>query len=72
VSSVAVNAEQAADWNRASGREFVEQRERHERVRDRLSGAGFGSIEFTKEPLLIAGWRDHAGRDLASHGPSWW
>ena len=29
---VAVNAEQAEDWNGASGREFVEQRERHERV----------------------------------------
>ena len=29
---VAVNAEQAEDWNGASGREFIEQRERHERV----------------------------------------
>ena len=28
---VAVNAEQAEDWNRASGREFIKQRERHER-----------------------------------------
>ncbi len=33
---VAVNAEQAEDWNGASGREFVEQRERHERVLGRL------------------------------------
>jgi SAM-dependent methyltransferase len=33
---VAVNAEQAADWNGASGREFIEQRERHERVLGRL------------------------------------
>ena len=26
---VAVNAEQAEDWNGASGREIIEQRERH-------------------------------------------
>jgi 16S rRNA A1518/A1519 N6-dimethyltransferase RsmA/KsgA/DIM1 with predicted DNA glycosylase/AP lyase activity len=29
---VAVNAEQAEDWNGASGREFIEQRERHEQM----------------------------------------
>ncbi len=29
---VAVNAAQAEDWNGASGREFIEQRERHERM----------------------------------------
>jgi SAM-dependent methyltransferase len=29
---MAVNVEQAEDWNGASGREFIEQRERHERV----------------------------------------
>jgi SAM-dependent methyltransferase len=34
---VAVNAEQAEDWNGASGREFIEQRERHERMRGRLT-----------------------------------
>ena len=33
---VAVNAEQAEDWNGASGREFIEQRERHERILGRL------------------------------------
>ncbi len=33
---VAVNAEQAKDWNGASGREFIEQRERHERMLGRL------------------------------------
>lgn len=33
---VAVNAEQAEDWNGASGREFIEQRERHEGVLGRL------------------------------------
>ena len=37
VSFVAVNAEQAEDWNRASGRHFIEQRERHERMRGRLT-----------------------------------
>ena len=35
-SDTAVNAEQAEDWNGASGREFVEQRERHERMLGRL------------------------------------
>jgi SAM-dependent methyltransferase len=34
---VAVNAEQAEDWNGDSGREFVEQRERHERMLGRLT-----------------------------------
>jgi SAM-dependent methyltransferase len=32
VALVAVNAEQAEDWNGASGREFIDQRERHERM----------------------------------------
>jgi SAM-dependent methyltransferase len=36
VSFVAVNAEQAEDWNGASGREFIEERERHERMLGRL------------------------------------
>ena len=36
MSFVAVNAEQAGDWNGASGREFIEQRERHERMLGRL------------------------------------
>jgi SAM-dependent methyltransferase len=34
---VAVNAEQAEDWNGASGREFIEQRERHGRMLYRLT-----------------------------------
>ena len=34
---VAVNADQAEDWNGASGREFIEQRERHERMLGRLA-----------------------------------
>src|SRR5882724_6142629 len=36
VAFVAVNAEQAEDWNGASGREFISQRERHERMLGRL------------------------------------
>jgi SAM-dependent methyltransferase len=32
VAFVAVNVKQAEDWNGASGREFIEQRERHERL----------------------------------------
>jgi SAM-dependent methyltransferase len=36
VAFVAVNVEQAEDWNGASGREFIEQRERHEGVLGRL------------------------------------
>jgi hypothetical protein len=32
VAFVAVNTEQAEDWNGASGREFIEQRDRHERM----------------------------------------
>jgi SAM-dependent methyltransferase len=34
---MAVNAEQAEDWNGASGRHFIEQRERWERMRGRLT-----------------------------------
>jgi SAM-dependent methyltransferase len=37
VAFVAVNAEQAEAWNGASGRHFIEQRERHERMTDRLT-----------------------------------
>jgi SAM-dependent methyltransferase len=37
VSFVAVNAEQAEAWNGASGRHFIEQRQRHERMRGRLT-----------------------------------
>ncbi len=32
-----MNAEQAEDWNGASGRHFIEQRERHERMKGRLT-----------------------------------
>ena len=34
---MAVNAEQAEDWNGASGQEFIEQRERHEQMLGRLT-----------------------------------
>jgi hypothetical protein len=37
VAFVAVNADQAEDWNGASGRRFIEQRERWERMRGRLT-----------------------------------
>jgi SAM-dependent methyltransferase len=37
VSLVVVNAEQDEAWNGASGRHFIEQRERHERMRCRLT-----------------------------------
>jgi SAM-dependent methyltransferase len=37
VAFVAVNAEQAEDWNGASGREFIGQRERHEKMLGRLT-----------------------------------
>ncbi len=37
MSYMAVNAEQAEAWNGASGRHFIEQRERHERMRGRLT-----------------------------------
>jgi ubiquinone/menaquinone biosynthesis C-methylase UbiE len=37
VSFVAVNAEQAEAWNGHSGWHFIEQRERHERMRGRLT-----------------------------------
>lgn len=61
---VAVNAEQAEDWNEASGREFIEERERHERmlgplrarlltslVRDRLMA--YASSEGVTMPAAI-------------------
>jgi SAM-dependent methyltransferase len=37
VAFVAVNAEQPEDWNGASGRHFIEQHERHERMLGRLT-----------------------------------
>jgi SAM-dependent methyltransferase len=37
VAVVTVNAEQAEAWNGASGRHFIEERERHERMRGRLT-----------------------------------
>ena len=50
MSFVAVNAEQAEAWNGASGRHFIEQRERHERMRGPmtarlLAGARVGDGE---------------------------
>jgi ribosomal protein L11 methylase PrmA len=46
VAFVAVNAEQAEDWNGASGREFIEQRERHERMLGRLTARLLASAQI--------------------------
>jgi SAM-dependent methyltransferase len=56
VSFVAVNAEQAEDWNGASGREFIEQRERHERMLGRL------------RERLLAGARIEVGENVLDVG----
>jgi SAM-dependent methyltransferase len=56
VAFVAVNAEQAEDWNGASGREFIEQRERHERMKGRLTAR------------LLAGARIQAGENVLDIG----
>ena len=53
---VAVNAEQAEDWNGASGREFIEQRERHERMLGRLTAR------------LLAGARIQDGENVLDVG----
>jgi SAM-dependent methyltransferase len=56
VAFVAVNAEQAEDWNGASGREFIEQRERHERMLGRLAAR------------LLAGARIQDGENVLDVG----
>jgi ubiquinone/menaquinone biosynthesis C-methylase UbiE len=56
VSFVAVNAEQAEDWNGASGREFIEQRERHQRMLGRLMAR------------LLAAARIHEGENVLDIG----
>jgi SAM-dependent methyltransferase len=53
---VAVNAGQAEDWNGASGREFVEQRERHERMKGPLTAR------------LLTGARIRAGENVLDVG----
>ena len=53
---VAVNAEQAEDWNGASGRQFIEQRERHERMLGRLTAR------------LLAGARIQDGQNVLDVG----
>jgi SAM-dependent methyltransferase len=56
VSFVAVNAEQAEAWNGASGRYFIEQRERHERMRGGLTAR------------LLAGARIEDGENVLDIG----
>jgi SAM-dependent methyltransferase len=53
---MAVNAEQAEAWNGASGRHFIEQRERHERMRARLTAR------------LLAGGRIQDGENVLDIG----
>jgi SAM-dependent methyltransferase len=53
---VTVNAEQAEDWNGASGREFIEQRQRHERMLDRLTARLLAAAQIQNgETVLDAG-----------------
>ncbi len=56
MAGVAVNVAQAEDWNGASGREFIEQRERHERMKGRLTAR------------LLAGARIRAGENVLDVG----
>ena len=53
---VAVNAEQSEDWNGASGRQFIEQRERHEQMLGRLTAR------------LLAGARIQDGENVLDVG----
>ena len=48
---MAVNAEQAEDWNGASGRHFIEQRERWERMRGRLTARLLASAQIQADEL---------------------
>ena len=82
---VAVNAEQAEDWNGASGREFIGQRERHERMLGRLTArllaaaqihdgenvldAGCGCGDVTVLAARAAGSGHVLGADFSG---SWW
>jgi ubiquinone/menaquinone biosynthesis C-methylase UbiE len=56
VAFVAVNAEQAEDWNGASGREFIEQRERHERMLGRLRARLLAAQIQVGENILDIGY----------------
>jgi SAM-dependent methyltransferase len=47
VAFVAVNAEQAEDWNGASGQEFIDHRERHERMLGRLKARLLAAAQIT-------------------------
>ncbi len=58
MSFVAVNAEQAEDWNGASGREFIEQRERHKQMLGRL------------RTRLLAAAQIEDGENVLDIGPS--
>ena len=53
MSFVAVNAEQAEAWNGASGRHFIEQRERHERMRGRLTARLLAAAQIQDEQNVL-------------------
>ena len=55
MSFVAVNVEQAEDWNGASGREFIEQRERHEQMLGRLRARLLAAADRGWENVLDIG-----------------
>ena len=53
VAFVAVNADQAEDWNGASGRHFIEQRERWERMRGRLTARLLAGAQIQDEENVL-------------------
>ena len=53
MSFVAVNEEQAEDWNGASGREFIEQRERHEQMLGRRRARLLAAAQIEDGPNVL-------------------
>src|ERR1700733_5360094 len=53
VAGVAVKADQAEDWNGASGRHFIEQRERWERMRGRLTARLLAGAQIQDEENVL-------------------
>jgi SAM-dependent methyltransferase len=69
VAFVAVNAEQAEDWNGASGQEFIEQRERHERMLGQLTARLLAGAQIQEgENVLDVGCGCGDVTILAAHG----
>ena len=59
---MAVNAEQAEDWNGASGREFIEQRERHEQMLGRLRARLLAAAAIQDGEYVLPGPDPGAGQ----------